>query len=494
MSARVLPRRDPSSTRSESPPRRHMTHAIAPAASHPFARRDTSAAAAAATPLAEAGPDALLKALGVMLLVYVWRAQDFFPILGKLQFPALASLCALAFYVASRHPWRRLLYVRSPTTWLACGLVALMLAGVPTSLWPGHSLSFVLTDQLKNIVFMGLVVASARSVRDIEWYAKLNLYGALFYATVVNVFFSAGPDGRLGNLAYYDSNDFALVITCTIPFAVYYLRPGSGAKRRALGLLSLGLFVFCIVRSGSRGGFIALVVVLLFVLLRYRAIPSRVRLLAAVAGVGLLTVIGSESYWTQIRTMLHPKTDYTWTDPEGRRQVWERGIGYVKAHPVFGVGVAAYPIAEGTLSELGRERQSRGRGFKWSVAHNSFLETAAELGIPGLLVFLAMLGVTMRALSRIRPGPRYGPWIGKRETALGQMMLGALIAFSVGGFFVSAEYFSYLYFLLGLSIALDKVLRLRRDATMAALTAHLPPVRLAAAPAAAGAAFGPRGS
>jgi O-antigen ligase len=129
----------------------------------------------------------------------------------------------------------------------------------------------------------------------------------------------------------------------------------------------------------------------------------------------------------------------------------------------MGVGVGAYPVAEGT-SELAQELAASGRGFKWSVAHNSFLETGAELGVPGLLVFVAILGVTGLSLARLSPRGRWAPWISRREMALAQMLIGALVGFAVAGFFVSAEYFAYLYFLLGLSVGLTKLIRLRAAA------------------------------
>ena len=105
--------------------------------------------------------------------------------------------------------------------------------------------------------------------------------------------------------------------------------------------------------------------------------------------------------------------------------------------------------------------EAQGRGFKWSVAHNSFVETGAELGVPGLAVFIAMLIVTGTTLARISPRGRFAPWISRREMALAQMLIGSLIAFTVAGIFVSAEYFAYLYFLLALAVGLIKIVRMR---------------------------------
>jgi O-antigen ligase len=284
---------------------------------------------------------------------------------------------------------------------------------------------------------------------------------------VITVFFTPGPDGRLGDLVFYDANDFALIMICSIPFAVLFLQRAGGTRRRLLGLVCLGMFVAGIVKSGSRGGFLGLIAVSLYVLLRYRAIPARVRLFAAVAGVALFSIVATGKYWDLIGTILHPQEDYNWSSQEGRREVWKRGVGYMLSRPVLGVGVAAYPTAEGMLSEVGRALASQGKGFKWSVAHNSFIETGAELGVIGLGVFIAIIVVALRSLARISPAGMNAFWVTPREMALAQLLIGALFGFVVAGFFVSAEYFAYLYFLFGLTIGLQKIIRLRRRAVLA---------------------------
>jgi O-antigen ligase len=407
-----------------------------------------------------------MRAIALMLFTYVWRLQDAFPFLGKVQLPALALLAALVYYGSTRQPSRRARLIKGPTTNLVAALLVIMAIGVPFSLWLGHSATFVLKGMLPNVLFLALVATSVRSTRDIEWYALVNLYGALVYTTVISVFFSVGGDGRLGGLIFYDANDFALVMVCTIPFAVYFLGKGQRRSRRIAALLTMIMILTAMVKSGSRGGFIGLIAVMLYVLLRYRAIPSKVRLGVTIAGIALFFGFASDKYWTSMGTILHPKDDYNYNDSEGRVEVWKRGLGYMIHNPVVGVGVAAYPVAEGG-SDLAQALASEGKGFKWSVAHNSFLETAAELGIPGGLVFIAILVVTAYGLGTLSLRGRWGPWITRRETALSQMLIGGLIGFSVAGFFVSAEYFAYLYFILGLAVGLMKLVRLRALASPA---------------------------
>ncbi|MDQ2932195.1 MAG: O-antigen ligase family protein [Gemmatimonadota bacterium] len=407
-----------------------------------------------------------MRAIAVLLFAYVWRIQDAFPILGKLQLPMITLAAALAFFASTKQPVRRVNSIRQPTTKLVAALFIIMMIGVPFSLWRGHSALFVLKSFLPNALFLVLVAASVRSIRDVEWFAFMNLCGALVFATVVSLFFSVGGDGRLGNLIFYDANDFALVMDCTIPFAVYFLGKGHKKSRRVVAVVALTMILTSIVKSGSRGGFIGLIAVALYVLLRYRAIPSRVRLLVTVAGVALFLGFASDKYWTMMGTILHPTADYNYNGSEGRVEVWKRGLGYMLHNPIVGVGVAAYPIAEGG-SDLAQSLEAQGRGFKWSVAHNSFVETGAELGFPGLAVFIAMLVVTGATLSRISRRGRFAPWISRREMALAQMLIGSLIAFAVAGIFVSAEYFAYLYFLLALAVGLIKIVRMHAKTSSA---------------------------
>jgi O-antigen ligase len=404
-----------------------------------------------------------MRAVALILFTYVWRLQDAFPFLGKAQLPAFALLAALIYYASTKHPSRRARLIKGPTAKLIVALMVIMAIGVPFSLWVGHSATFVLKGMLPNALFFLLVATSVRSTRDVEWFALVNLYGALVYTTVVSLFFSVGGDGRLGGLIFYDANDFALVMVCTIPFAVYFLGKGQKRSRRIAALITLAMILTAMVKSGSRGGFIGLIAVMLYVLLRYRAIPSRVRLAVTVAGVALFLGFASDKYWTSMGTILHPQTDYNYNDNVGRVEVWKRGMGYMIHNPIVGVGVSAYPVAEGG-SDLALSLAAQGRGFKWSVAHNSFLETGAELGIPGALVFIGILVVTGYGLTRLSPRGKWAPWISRREMALAQMLIGALFGFAVAGFFVSAEYFAYLYFILGLGVGLMKLVRLRAAA------------------------------
>src|SRR6266446_1428225 len=77
-----------------------------------------------------------------------------------------------------------------------------------------------------------------------------------------------------------------------------------------------------------------------------------------------------------------------------------RGLGYMVDHPAFGVGMRHFQVAEGTISSRAR-LQERGIGVWWGAAHNTFVQAGAELGIPGLLLLLGLLGTAFQSLRRV---------------------------------------------------------------------------------------------
>jgi O-antigen ligase len=107
-------------------------------------------------------------------------------------------------------------------------------------------------------------------------------------------------------------------------------------------------------------------------------------------------------------------------------------------------------VAEGTISPLAVQ-QDYGIGLKWSAAHNSFVQIGAELGVTGLVLFLASLYLCFRTTARIGRGPP-GRRKGRRtnEAALAQALSGTMIAYCVSGFFLSQAYSAFTYSMYGL--------------------------------------------
>jgi O-antigen ligase len=283
------------------------------------------------------------------------------------------------------------------------------------------------------------------------------LIAATVYAAVVITRFDlgGGDNWRLGHLYYYDANDFATFAVTAMPFGLYFLHAGRALVARMLAAGSLAVLTLAFVNSGSRGGFVALVAVTAFIVVRYNAIALRWR----VAATALVTVVilgaASERYWTQMSTILSD-ADYNRTDESGRLQIWSRGIGYMFQNPILGVGPHNFQAAEGRLSAFS-DRQQLGVGVRWNAPHNTYLQAGAELGFPGLAIFLLLIGSAFAALGRTSRWERALIRAGEDRPQLAPALTASLIGFVVGAFFLSLAYSEILFTLVALAVGLQKV-------------------------------------
>jgi putative inorganic carbon (HCO3(-)) transporter len=145
----------------------------------------------------------------------------------------------------------------------------------------------------------------------------------------------------------------------------------------------------------------------------------------------------------------------------GRIEIWKRGMGYMFEHPIFGIGVDNFKSAEGR-SDIILERQARGQGTKWSVAHSSWVQIGAELGIPGLaaLIIFYLGGIRrLRRLSKWARAPTAGAQL-REGAAIGAALTGTLVGLLVAGSFITQAFGYAVWASAGLVAGLLKVMLL----------------------------------
>lgn len=403
--------------------------------------------------------DLLTVCLVGHVLNAVGRLNNLFDVLKPLHLVAVFAGAALVLYALSGGASRRLApLLRSRVTRCVLALGVWMALSIPGALWQGGAFQEFADEFGKGVVMYVVIAGAARGFRDVERITLAYLLSVAFYAGVVLTRFgvSAGDQWRLGSLYYYDANEFATLAVMCLPLAIYFVVQPRPLWRRLLSALALTLLLRVFVWAGSRGGFLALIGVAAFLLVRYQAIPLRRRVL--VTGVlGLLfTATASDTYWEKMRTITQPGSDYNVTDEGGRLQIWERGIGYMLQHPLLGVGAGNFPTAEGTISSIARNAPIY-KGVRWWQAHNSFVQVGAELGVPGLVFFVVMLGSAFGALRQVQRRVPQGR--GERSpppAALAESLAAALVGYMVGGFFLSLAYRDLLLVLLAIVVALWK--------------------------------------
>jgi O-antigen ligase len=397
--------------------------------------------------------------VAVYLATAVGRVQLLFPVLRPLSPGLVSAVLAMGLYVLGQSGLRGVGLLRTRATICIAALTVWMALSVPGALVPGAAFRFLMDNFGKTALMYVVIAGCVRGLRDVERLAFVYFASAVTHALVVLARFQVNATNwRLGGLYDYDANDLATLVVSAMPIGLYFAIGKITLPLRALAMSGLGVLAVAVVRSGSRGAFLALLGMGSFVLFRVTTVHARWRLAGVIVIVVLFTATASERYWSEMQTILNPTADYNETSEGGRLKVWGRGLVYMKDHPLLGVGANNFDVAEGTISPLAKVQQY-GTDVRWAAAHNSFVQVGAELGVPGLCFFIALLAATFASLRRVvkHSGRTAGGAAGSPRLA--QTLMAALVGFLVGAFFLSLAYADMLYTLIALAIGLEKVTR-----------------------------------
>jgi O-antigen ligase len=283
------------------------------------------------------------------------------------------------------------------------GYIAWMVLSVPFSSWKGGSFAVVETYLRTN--FIMLLVTAGLAV---TWAECRGLISAVGLAAIVNIattrlFMAQTVDSARLVVAFKgmitDPNDLAAHLLLVLPFLAFIvLRPRTNPILR-LVLGAAGVYgVYLILRSGSRGGLIGLIFILLFLLVFG---PGRQRV---AIGIGATVVIITLVSFLPASTRDRLKSVYNAADAseaakastESREYLLRESIEFTFEHPLFGVGAGQFASYEGN------EAVAAGEHGNWHETHNTYTQVSSECGIPALVFFLGAIGSTFFILQRIR--------------------------------------------------------------------------------------------
>ena len=415
------------------------------------------------------GLDPLRLVVCLLIVLVVSRLHQYAPALAKAR-PLLILIVLSAGYAFAnpRLLIRESVFVTWPARVLAA-LGVLAVLAVPFGISMGNSGKFVLDVYWKNLLLAFLIIATCRTARDLYAYAWSYVAGALILTYLALFFFDLqryGTDfsyARLAGLSTWDANDVVLVLMPALACAllIFQVARPQGKVLALIALLGIG---GTIARSGSRGGLIGLVAVAVALLFFGRGVSfarRAVTIFIVALGLSLAAPMG---YWQQMQSILNPKEDYNYTSKDGRKEVAKRGIGYMMARPIFGLGIGNFEKAECLISEKALNTPA-GYGFRCTPPHNSFVQAGAELGIPGLVLWasIPLFGI----VSLLRSGRRlpYRWRRGTREERFLRLafpyMAVALVGFTATCFFLN---FAWLepYYVLGAFVAATMGVTARR--------------------------------
>lgn len=382
-------------------------------------------------------PSFLDKFMVIVPLFMLGRVQEAFPVLWPLRLVLVTSLLLLitVMFNGGLAKSRLALFWNSRTFRWFTAMLGVMFLSVFFSIYKSNSLSFL----IDFFQYFGVLLLALNCQVNRKEDLKFGLLGVALTLFVTSVICYVTPRYVGGQVAAnwsYDPNDtallFVMILALILP-AMNYVPRFYKWCLCALAVMGGGVVIL----TQSRGGLIACVVTLAAWGVS-RGVKGVFRLFV-ILGVcfALITVTVPAEKLERFSTIFNLEDDYNVTAKHGRLDVWKNGFKLLQDNWLTGTGVATFVVAEGRINE----------GGKWSSAHNSFLQVAVELGLPGFFIFMGML---ISAFKMAKPQDE-NDWLGRGIRL-------SLISFLTGGLFLSWGYHIVLYFVLCIAIIRERVL------------------------------------
>jgi O-antigen ligase len=341
----------------------------------------------------------MLWLLGGYLWLFVHRPFEYYPLLGDLQLERGYMLLLLGCWVVTPNK-----------AWQPNRLYAAFLAFTAALLFCWFASPYrdqcwdTVENYLKVTVFSFLLVTTVRDERGLRQILMMYLCAVGVYMVHSMLEFLHGRhEWRQGisrmigvDVTFRDPNAFASTLLLALPLTLPFYRTATTLWTRLPLYLFTGMAAVCIVLTGSRTGFVGLV---LFSLLCLFLARSRTTLLFIIGGVAVLAIVLmpvylQERFLTLIDPSYGPRNAQE--SVEGRFSGFVSGLELWSENPIAGTGPGSFALATGS-------------GFN---AHNVYGQVTGEMGTIGVVVFLGVLlcflanWLEIRALYRRAQWPR----------------------------------------------------------------------------------------
>jgi O-antigen ligase len=338
----------------------------------------------------------------------------------------LVGFLAVLVATLSTHQDNAASRLRDPIAWIfpvygVLPVITTLTAGLPT---PSEPISSLLSFYLMLVATRLLVITDERVIKTVRVLTLSSALGALW---IFKQYFIQHMDRPTG--LEQDPNYEALTLLTSLPFAIWMARREAGVWYRRAGALFAAILGAGVLITQSRGGIIALAVMALVSLIYSRRKAVTLALLAAVA---MLSVTLAPGGLAQRFHSFRVQGNATNGDEESTRvhvELVKAGLAMIEAHPIFGIGLERFK-AEAVKYNSGVYSVA-GRAY---IAHDTYIQIAAEEGLPMLLLFLVMIGSAFRNLAAVR---RYA---GQPLGDLAGAMQVGLVGFCIAAVSVTAEY------------------------------------------------------
>jgi hypothetical protein len=340
-------------------------------------------------------------------------------------------------------------------------LFALFFCGVILAGLLSGSGFIAVSRYLAFLTFLPFVLSAVRTHEDLR-----HVLYAMPLSMLIMVPYGLRQMARFSDrfgVGLYEANYLAANMVLIIPLAVAIASVQTTRGRRWLWLGGGLVLIGCLLLSGSRGGFLGLLVAGALYVYRQRGAGAAFGLLGVLVLAALPTTLGERALGTLFGS--GPAPAGLEASNEAHMALFWGALRMIADAPLTGVGPYNFKTLSMAYSGLDRD----------FIAHNTYLELAAELGLPVLVVFLMLALAVFRGLGRARPV--VGDFQSRELAAWAEGLRSGLAGFLVAGAFISAQYEKWFWLVIFTSIVVERLAAAREwRATPAEAPAVVAPI------------------
>lgn len=282
--------------------------------------------------------------------------------------------------------------------------------------------AFVLAGLVPALVVFALVAISRVSLSDLQ--AQRSFMG---------------PIGL-------HANEMAAMLAFVLGPMVFVLPTWRGVIAKTLAAVALVLVLAALLLTFSRGGFIAMcIVMVIFMLHQRRCLSMLISMSVLVLGLLFAPAAVKERLMTGVESGAVSYSVGNLSDPltAGRVAVWERLLPEVKRSPVWGRGLGSTAWSDLVRSGV----------YRATHPHNLYLALLLDLGALGLAAVLYWYYTILKAQNMLRRAPDVPPRLQEFFTGAMAGLAGLLVMSVTNGNYTPKPEYTFFWFALGMTFA-----------------------------------------
>ena len=289
--------------------------------------------------------------------------------------------------------------------------------------------TMVLINDSKKLKYLVMVIAGSIGL--------LGIKGGIFSFVTGGGFRVYGPPGSF----FADNNDMALALNMTIPMLFYLAKNEKNKRLKMAFWFTFASSIVSVVFTYSRGGFLALAIVLAFLFFKSQHKTIAVMILSVVLIIGAIYI--PVQWFERIDTIRSYEED---SSVRGMINAWKTALNLAKDRPLIGGGVETFIRPVFRIYAPVRSNVHD--------VHSVYFEVLGEHGFVALGLFILLMLYSLSTAQKLKKTVRDNhdfKWV-EDYSSMFQM---SLIAYMVGGLFLGRAYFDLYYHIIAMIIIMQ---------------------------------------